>query len=367
MIFNNGGYKIQLLNIEYGIQDNYINITEYVSKNLIKNNVLHIEKTIDLNKLFGDPIAFVEKHIKIRLSINDCEQTFYKNERCNHLLDELYLDFNDLSTIDEVIENDLSTIDEVIENDYANQCIYGVYYICCFGDFYLSIVEEQLSILVTSGLYNKTKKIFIFISLYNNENHRLNNLLKKFDLNNKFELITSPLNLYEKFAINNYRNYISNNNKNNDDSSEYYIYYFHTKAITRPMNSEYHNRRKNLNYYILKKHELCLKLLNKYDVIGCTLYRYPKIHFSGNFWWSKSSHIQRLKKTVSDNYLASEMYICSYVNGKYITLSNTTNNTHDKNRLEENIFSNDELILKNASEDVLYNEWAKDFPSHFYE
>jgi hypothetical protein len=353
MIFNNGGYKIQLLNIEYGIQDNYINISEYVLKNFIKNNVVHIPKNIDLNKLFGDPITFVEKHIKIRLLINNCEHTFYKNERYNHLLDDLYLDFNNLSTIH-----------EIINNNYTNQCIYGVYYICCFGDFYLSIIEEQLSILVTSGLYNKTKKIFIFISLYNNENHRLNNLLKKFDVNNKFELITSPLNLYEKFAINNYRNYI---NKNNNNSSEYYIYYFHTKAITRPMNSEYHNRRKNLNYYILKKHELCLKLLNKYDVIGCTLYRYPKIHFSGNFWWSKSTHIQRLKKTVSDNYLACEMYICSYVNGKYISLSNTTNNTHDKNRLEENIFSNDELILKNASENILYNDWGKDFPSHFYE
>jgi len=145
MIFNNGANEIQLLNIEYGIQDNYINITEYVLKNFMKNNVLHIEKTIDLNKLFGDPIAFVEKHIKISVLINKCEHTFYKNERCNHLVDDLYLDFNDLS-------------------NYTNQSIYGVYYICCFGDFYLSIIEEQLSILVTSGLYNKTKKLFIFIS-----------------------------------------------------------------------------------------------------------------------------------------------------------------------------------------------------------
>ena len=79
MIFNNGGYKIQLLNIEYGIQDNYTNITEYVSKNFIKNNVLHIEKTIDLNKLFGDPITFVEKHIKIRLLINDCVLSLEEN------------------------------------------------------------------------------------------------------------------------------------------------------------------------------------------------------------------------------------------------------------------------------------------------
>ena len=227
--------------------------------------------------------------------------------------------------------------------------IYGVYYICCHGENYLNIIEEQLSLLVNSNLYKKTKKLLIFISLYNNENDILNNLLKKFDIHNKFELTTSSLNLYEKFAINNFRNFI-------DSSNEYYVYYFHTKGITRPLDSHFHNIRKNLNYYILKKHNLCLKLLSSYDAIGCSLLKYPATHFSGNFWWSKSSHIEKLIKTISNNYLASEMFICSYDNGKYFSLSNTTN----INQLEENIYTNDELILSNATENILYNYGEKD-------
>jgi hypothetical protein len=239
-----------------------------------------------------------------------------------------------------------------------NKCIYGVYYVCCYGDLYLSIVEEQLEILKKSKLYEKTKKLYIFICLYNDENHDLKNLFKKFDINNKFELITSHLNLYEKFAINNFRNYIKIN-----ETNDYYVYYFHTKGITHEISdSMFHNRRKNLNYYILIKHRLCLKLLNHYDAVGCTLYRYPKTHFSGNFWWSKSTHIQKLTQTISDSYLAPEMFICSCDNGKYISLSNTTNETHDANRLEENIFTNNELILKNITENILYNEWGINIP-----
>lgn len=233
--------------------------------------------------------------------------------------------------------------------------IFGVYYICCYGEYYLNIVEEQLSVLKNSGLYDITKKIIIFVTLYKNgdntnKTNKLNDIFKTFDLNNKFEIITSELNLFEKFAINNYKKYIN--------SPDYYMYYFHTKGVTRNINVEgetiYHIIRKNLNFYTLTKYKINLELLEKYDVVGCSLSKYPKLHFSGNFWWTKSSHINNLPESINNNYLAPEMYICSYEKGKYISLSNTTNN----NCLEETIVNNESVILKNITESIIDNSWV---------
>jgi hypothetical protein len=82
--------------------------------------------------------------------------------------------------------------------------IYGVYFICCMNQ-YLSIVKEQLDSIRKSGLYNITNKIYIFITLYYKNNKELIDLLKSYDNKNKFVYILSSSNLYEKFAINNYK------------------------------------------------------------------------------------------------------------------------------------------------------------------
>jgi hypothetical protein len=126
------------------------------------------------------------------------------------------------------------------------------------------------------------------------------------------KFITTPLNLYEKFAINNYKNILSEYNE------KYYIYYFHTKGVSRGKNKFFINIRQNLLFYLCQ-YEITLKLLQHFDAVGCDLSMFPKTHFSGNFWWSKSEHIATLEN-VGDGYLAPEMYICSNSNNKYISL-----------------------------------------------
>lgn len=128
-------------------------------------------------------------------------------------------------------------------------------------------------------------------------------------------LVISKENLYEKFAINNFQKYIA------DDL--YYIYYFHSKAVTRAIGSVFDRRRKILNYYTLTLHKLNLELLETYDAVGCSLTNWPLLHFSGNFWWSKSEHVRTLPPA-GNSYLDPEMYICK-THGKYISLSQSTN------------------------------------------
>jgi hypothetical protein len=100
--------------------------------------------------------------------------------------------------------------------------IYGIYFICCINN-YLEVVEEQLSIL-NEGLLQNTKKIIIFITNYTHTSIELDNIISKYNIDNaKFILVTSSENVYEKFAINNYKKYIVDN--------DYYLYYFHTKGL----------------------------------------------------------------------------------------------------------------------------------------
>jgi len=258
------------------------------------------------------------------------------------LADVIYLTNKKLldndETIKQVLQNNAENL-KFYENTQLILCddcimkpIYGVYFICCINN-YLDVVKEQLSCL-KKGLLSNTHKLIIFVTNYNeNECVELDKLLHD---NEKFILIKSPHNLYEKFAINNYKKYIKHN--------EYYLYYFHTKGLKHkddPLIHVFSSRRQILNYYTLEMYKLNIELLEKYDAVGCSLHLYPKKHFSGNFWWSKSKHLETLEN-VNDNYLSPEMYVLSNDNCKYVSLSNDTNEI----LVENYVFRDPETIKK---------------------
>jgi hypothetical protein len=235
-----------------------------------------------------------------------------------------------------------------IKNDNNNNIdrpIYGVYFICCIGN-YLEVIEEQLKLLYDSGLYHKTKKLLCFICNYDSKDKKLHELFNKFY--GRTEFFSTNKNLYEKFAINSYRNKILD--------EKYYVYYFHTKGVSKEHNSHFQVRRKILNFYTITKYEISLKLLKYYDVVGVTLLKYPKKHFSGNFWWSKSEHV-KLLSNVNDKYLAPEMYICSNNYSKYIALS-ADGQVFDNSNLFNHIFLTDNQIIDNLIETEIDNLWG---------
>lgn len=227
--------------------------------------------------------------------------------------------------------------------------IFGVYFICCLGD-YLNIIDEQLKLITESGLYEKTEKLLIFLTLFSDEiNSLILNIFTKYDLKQKYLVIKSYNNEYEKFAINNYKKIITDITEN-----EYYLYYIHTKGVSKN-NSIMNERRKILNYYTINKFKINLMLLDKgYDAVGCTLLLYPKLHFSGNFWWSKSNYMNKLHD-INNSYLSPEMYILSNNDCKYISLSNNTNTT----KLDNIINLTDEDIIKNITTTYIDNYYHK--------
>lgn len=213
--------------------------------------------------------------------------------------------------------------------------IYGVYFICCKGD-YKKIIEEQLRSIKKNGLLDKTTELLCFICGFDIE---VMKLFKPFKTKIKF--ITTRENLYEKFALQNFRYYINK-------KQPYYMYYFHTKGVSHSLQEKhFHETRRNLDYFILEKHEICTWWMDHgYDAVGTSLSLHPTLHFSGNFWWTRSEHINQLPKEIRSTYYAPEMYICSHPNGRYISICQHTN-TH--NLVELHKTTDADIILQSTS------------------
>lgn len=193
------------------------------------------------------------------------------------------------------------------------QKILGIYHIGCVG-CYLHVVGKQLETLHTSGLYDRMKKLIIFISNNNESDFMLKNILEKYDPKNKFVLQTSKHNLMEKFAINEFRRHIKD---------EAYVFYFHSKGVSHSLEEKkFHNWRKILDYYTIKQWKLNLKLLLRHAVVGCFLCKYPTYHFSGNFWWARTEYLMKLPNC-GNRYLSPEMWIGgNYDRNRFVTFTN---------------------------------------------
>lgn len=63
-------------------------------------------------------------------------------------------------------------------------------------------------------------------------------------------------------------------------------------------------------YYNIINYKICLNFLNYYDAVGVNLqFINCPCHYSGNFWWSKSSHIRTLGFVEDRGYNGLEFYI----------------------------------------------------------
>ena len=247
--------------------------------------------------------------------------------------------------------------------------IYGVYFICCLGN-YLNILQEQINKLINSDLYKNSEKIFCFICL---EKDDCLSLLQKYE---KLVIISTAENLYEKFAINSYKKYIETyiNNKVinekkikgiNDEEEEinevnknYYLYYIHSKSVSRT-DKCYNDWRNLCEYFTIDKWKLNIELLEYYDCIGTNLKNFPKKHYSGNFWWSKSEHLNTLKD-VNDGYLSPEMYICSNMKTNYVSIYQSYVN-HGDTEYPDNLYKNlsDTHLINNICIIPDFNEGDK--------
>ena len=180
------------------------------------------------------------------------------------------------------------------------------------------IVEEQLSKLVRSGLYDNATEIYY--GAYANDQFQLFkfiNVVKFWDLKNKIRIVIHPFNDGEKQTM----ILLQEVCKNYKDAN---VLYYHTKGITTLINHigdvdniEYKNIeswRHLLEYFNIELWKDCINTLNEeIDVCGA-LYVSKGTpwnnFFSGNFWWTTSKYIHNLPDMKErDNRMGCELWI----------------------------------------------------------
>lgn len=103
-----------------------------------------------------------------------------------------------------------------------------------------------------------------------------------------------------------------------DAIDDFHVLYIHSKGVQ-------HNNRnaavtdwvKYLSYFNIYKHEKCIRELAHNDAVGVNLSKLPQVHFSGNFWWSTSSHIRTLGICDDTSYNGPEFWITKKETGVY--------------------------------------------------
>jgi len=176
--------------------------------------------------------------------------------------------------------------------------IYVFYHIYC-NQFTLDVIKDQITKIIFSGLYNKCTKIYCFLT--GNEKYitECSNYIKQCGSKFSIEDIGIDDKTYERFTLLKIKKYIKSNDK---------FLYLHSKGVTKQNNQYVTDWRNVMEYFLIFKHQECLKELDTHDTVGIN---YINNHYSGNFWWSKGLYYMTLADNIPDYYVAPEMYICT--------------------------------------------------------
>lgn len=176
-----------------------------------------------------------------------------------------------------------------------------VYHAFMYGNNYMEMMIEQCRLIITSGLYQAASKIYIGVieSPDRNPLHGKDWLhsfwksssSKEVGELGKVEIVFYPENKEEVETLKWIRDY---SKKNPGD----YVLYFHTKGITKFCRAT-EDWRRYMEYFCVEQWRDCVQKLDEgYDCCGVmwntrtAIGDYP--HFSGNFWWANTNHINIL-------------------------------------------------------------------------
>lgn len=177
--------------------------------------------------------------------------------------------------------------------------ITGFLHVAQIGDW-KKILAEQLSLVNRCGLADRCHRIFL--GILGGE---------KIKLHSPFEVMyqRTDLSLYEYETLRMLREY--------SKTDEGLLWYAHTKGASKTQhewdkNQDYYKTRWGIEslevlvrherewryymqHFVFKKHTQCIEALNDHDVAGPSWRDDDFPHFSGNFWWARSSYVRKLR------------------------------------------------------------------------
>ena len=228
--------------------------------------------------------------------------------------------------------------------DYDKIPIHIFIHVCMIEDW-KDIFIEQMNLIKSSGLYNIVEKIHLgLLGDYKLINEDVFN-------DEKIEILYTDkrITLYEIHTINFIKSFCETL------SNEAYILYIHTKGVRKAGNKKVIDSwRVMMQYFLIENFKILLDYLYIFNAIGNNLINmhcYNKddvainidhtYHYSGNFWWSKKTYIDKLS---------------------YIPLDLTENSINTRYRAENWILSNS--LLKNIG--IVFQDDTNLHPYHKY-
>jgi len=328
-----------ILEEDYYTNDSYIYYKDNIKNNFKKIFLIHNEWNDQaLLNLENNKINRIKHQDQYGIFNFDEENKLIIN--WNYWGKEIYNSNDDYNYYQENYNN-------IVNNSIELDCKIHIFIHITLIEDWLYIFNELIDIIKSSGLYDKVEKIHLGIL----------SDLKFFFENNifddaKFDIlyVDSKLELYEIHTINHIKNFCANN----DDDDEIYILYIHTKGVRNAGNKEVTKSwRSMMTYFLIEKHNECLNYLEHYDTLGNNIVNLfcddsklnavnenHNIHYSGNFWWSKKSYINKLnyleldmsKQSIKTRYKA-ENWICSkYPDALIGIIFQDDTNTHPYHR-----------------------------------
>jgi|LakMenEpi03Aug12_release.lakeMendotaPanAssembly.Ray.scaffolds.fasta_scaffold32047_2 beta-1,4-mannosyl-glycoprotein beta-1,4-N-acetylglucosaminyltransferase len=224
---------------------------------------------------------------KINKKINDCLDLFNRDEN------------DETNSVQKISINNNSYLPPLYDkyltafyNKVVKPKIFCVIHSCNLPDKGTDVLDFLVNVINKTGFINVVDSILInnigipIKNIYNDNN----------ESNNKYTVInySDNISLFEYPSLNKIKG-IANENPDS------YILYLHTKGITRNDKQILNNVNDWINmmlYFLVEKHNECIyQLDNGYETVGCNYHlatHYCPVHYSGNFWWSKSSYINKL-------------------------------------------------------------------------
>jgi len=182
-------------------------------------------------------------------------------------------------------------------------------HVSCIGN-YIDVFDDLIKQIKKSGLYDKVEQIRCCV---------LGNSTLSFSdsFSDKIVLRKSSvdLSLYEAFTINTIREDIK--------VGDFNVLYLHTKGVTKCYFTQYVNIKSWVDYmcyFNITHHAKCIELLKENDTVGVNINSKPEIHYSGNFWWSKSSYLRKLNECTIQTYNSPEFWLTEQKKGNFVSL-----------------------------------------------
>lgn len=120
--------------------------------------------------------------------------------------------------------------------------------------------------------------------------------------------------------------------KQDSETSDIKSLYVMSKSATTPFTQQQMDHIDVMSWFNIHKYKECLEHLDEYDAVGVDYHDFPYKHFSGNFFWTKSSHARKLpflywspeRETapLGEERHAAEAWVCK-IDGKYKSLHDT--------------------------------------------